>query len=52
MELEFQEMMRPTLNDYFDRQQELIDDVTEDGESNCCGAKVIWGICMDCREHC
>jgi len=21
-------------------------------KSNCCDAKVLWGICSDCREHC
>ena len=36
-----------------DKQQELINDATKEGSSNCCGAKVYMGdICSDCKEHC
>ena len=35
-----------------DRNREYIDDMTCSGVSNCCGASVISGICMECREHC
>ena len=35
-----------------DKQQELLNDMVEDGFSNCCGAKVILDFCMDCKEHC
>jgi hypothetical protein len=27
-------------------------DIQEEGESNCCGAKVYLDICSDCKEHC
>ena len=27
-------------------------DLEEEGESNCCGAKVYLDICSDCGEHC
>lgn len=40
-----------------DKAQEHISDVTGEGVSNCCGAKVYspsgdWAICFDCKEHC
>lgn len=30
--------------------EHLID--AEEGESNCCGAKVVGYICSDCKDHC
>ena len=35
-----------------DKQIELLNDVLEDGGSSCCGAKVYFDICADCKEHC
>ncbi|MFA7290347.1 MAG: hypothetical protein WC055_15845 [Melioribacteraceae bacterium] len=35
-----------------DKNREMINDMIEDGSSNCCGASVINGICMACKEHC
>jgi hypothetical protein len=29
-----------------------LQDIQEEGESNCCGAKVYNDICSDCKEHC
>ena len=35
----------------YDKLQEYIWDQTADGESACCGAKVIAGCCDKCHEH-
>lgn len=35
-----------------DKQTELLNDLLEDGGSNCCGAKVYGDICADCKEYC
>ncbi len=40
-----------------DKQQELLNDITTSGESNCCGAKVYspsdeWAWCTGCNEYC
>ena len=35
-----------------DKQWELLNDMIESGESNCCSGKVILGFCMTCKEHC
>jgi len=32
--------------------RETLNDLTEDGVSDCCGASVVLDICMDCKEHC
>lgn len=30
-----------------------INDITADGVSDCCSAKVTeWGVCFECKEHC
>ena len=35
-----------------DKQIELLNDVEEEGGSDCCGAKVYMDICSECSEHC
>lgn len=36
-----------------DKNEELLNDATAEGVSNCCGAKVYMpDICSDCKEHC
>ena len=34
-----------------DKEIELLNDAVE-GLSNCCGAKVMMDICLECKEHC
>ena len=32
--------------------KEKVNDVIEQGVSNCCSANVVNGVCMDCQEPC
>lgn len=35
-----------------EKMEEMIDDITDDGDSVCCGAVIRMGFCSDCHEHC
>lgn len=35
-----------------DKNEEIINDMKSSGVSNCCGASVINGVCLDCKEFC
>lgn len=44
-------MTTKQIEDVFEQRDEYLLDATENGRSECCGARVLTGICMDCKEH-